>query len=189
VSLLAGGGALALAAAVALACARRGRLQQALAFLAAGSSAFVLLALPCIDRILPHADPAPLVEALSASRRAGEPVYLHQSSVEEYRIHLSVAGRMRIVGRCHELGFGHFVEVRDRSVPLPPNPDFVDALLLPDHPWLCTTDRLATEWSAPGRLWLLGETKVADELRARGLVVHELARAGELRLMSNKTSP
>jgi 4-amino-4-deoxy-L-arabinose transferase-like glycosyltransferase len=189
VSLLVGAGALALAAAGALACALRGRLLRALAFLTAGSSAFVLLALPNADRILPQTDPTSLVERLTASRRAGEPIYLHQSGVEEYRLHLGVAERMHIVGRCHELGFGHFVEVRDRSVPLPPNPDAVDASLLPDHPWLCTADQLATAWSAPGRLWLLGETKIADELRARGLVVHELARAGELRLMSNRTNP
>jgi 4-amino-4-deoxy-L-arabinose transferase-like glycosyltransferase len=166
--------------------AARRRLVAGLASLGGGMTAAVALLLPVADHVAPELDPGPVVRALHAARAPGEPIYLHASFVQEYPLQIGVGERMRIVEHARELGVGHFVEVRGPEVPLPPSPDDVDGEMLPDHPWLATFSALAEAWRGPGRVWFLCDDRVAAYLRTIGLEPTELARAGKLRLYSNR---
>ncbi len=181
-----GGAVASVAFLAALVLAMRRRLLAGLAALAAGTTLFICSVLPSVTAIVPELDPRPAIAALAGERKPDEPIYIQERAVQEYLLYDAIGERLHIVDRCRELGVGHFVEVRPRDVPLPPKPDEVNAELLPDHPWLATRDALAAAWSGPTRVWLIGETKIFEHLRARGLTLHEKGRVGSLALMSNR---
>lgn len=190
---------LTLALLASLVMAVLGRLGWSLALVGIGCSVAVAVGLHSVDDLVRDLDSSRLITVIRAHGgddpslppAQREAVILHQSVVHDYELLYALRRRTFILDGARELGLGHFIEVRDRSHPLPrpgqpiANPYEVSGDTLPGHPWLLSRADFAARWRSAERCWLIGEDVVVHQLRAAGLPFVQVDNARNSLLFTN----
>ena len=164
----------------------RKRLLPGLAAIGLGLLLGAACLLPHLGTLVDGYDRTALIRTLRAQAAAEDAVYLHQEVVHDYELDYAYGRRLPIVGDARERGMGHLVETLPRGEPLPADTYRISGETLPGNPWLWSFARFLGAWKGADRVWILCEDDLVRRLRKQGVAVHEIARARNTFLISNR---
>ncbi len=164
----------------------RKRLLPALAATGVGLLLAAACALPNLTALVPGYDEADLMRTVRQRAGADDRVYLHQEVVHDYELDFAFGRRLPIVGNARERGMGHLAETLPHDMPFPDDTYRISGETLPANPWLWSFDRFLDAWKGPGRVWIVCEKDLPRRLRKQGVEFHQIARARNTFLLSNR---
>lgn len=194
---------LTLAFIIASIAALKKRLGLSVAAIGIGVSVVIACGFHVVNNLVHDLDSSRLIAVIRAHggdredipSEQRDPVILNESVVHDYELIYALRRRPFILNKARELGLGHFIEVRNVSVPFPApgqplsNPYDIDGDTLPDHPWLLGQQRFAQLWKSSQRCWLIAENDVIAPMRAAGLVPIRVDNARVSILYTNHPLP
>ena len=163
----------------------RDRTLAAMATMGIGFMLVIIVLLPRVDQVVENMDDACLMRVVMKHGGPQDPVIATEDTVHYYELVHTLERRLHAYGNTRELGMGHFAQV-EPTARFPDEPYHVNGDLLPQHPWLYSSERLAHDWRGSQRLWLVGNRSMQGHLEKLGLTLFEIEHNRKTVLFSNQ---